>query len=245
MTRSAVDDAGERLLRGLTAGGPILTPTAIVACHPDDETIGAGGSMTRFLDLTLIHLTNGTLPDAAGRGGPGALDSRASTRQAELDAALTAACVRPVRRVCYDIPDRQVAARYDEVLHRLAADLMTVDAVITHPYEDGHEDHDACARAVHAAAAILRDLTGRAPALLEFAGYYRQHGEVRAGVFWPDPARPEVTLRLSPAGIRRREAAFACFVSQSFNLRYFSLREERFRHAPSYEFSRPPPPAGG
>jgi LmbE family N-acetylglucosaminyl deacetylase len=234
--------AGQAWLRQLASSGPIRIPTALVVAHQDDEMIAAAGSMTRLVDLTLIHATDGASQDAAELRAKGVASraAYAAIRRAELDAALVAACVRPVRRLCYGIADRQVADRFDEVVERLAADLMSVDVVLTHPYEGGHVDHDALARAVHTAVATLRDLTGRAPDLLEFAGYYHQHGEVRTGMFRPDPDCPEQQLLLTPSALRRREAAFACFSSQRENLMYFSTLTECFRRAPSYDFSRPP-----
>jgi len=240
-------DAGERgcsLLHKLMATGPIRMPVAIVVAHPDDEMIGVGGSMTRLLDLTLIHITDGAPTNVADLQalGVASRDEYATMRRAELDAALAAACVRPVRRLCYAVPDQRAASDLNAIVQRLAADLMSVEVVITHPYEGGHVDHDACALGVHAAVATLQDLTGRSPAIVEFASYYRRHGEVRAGLFWPDPQRPEFELKLSPSAVRRREAAFACFTSQRNNLQYFSLQTERFRLAPAYDFGRPAPP---
>jgi LmbE family N-acetylglucosaminyl deacetylase len=227
-----------QVLALLAGGGPVRVAVALVVAHQDDEMIAAGGSMARFLDLTLIHVTDGAMLDVAGlraQGFAGREDCTA-TRRAEVDAALRAACARPVRRLCYGVPDGEVAANYEDVVERLKADLLTVDAVITHPYEGGHVDHDAVARAVHEAAATLRRLTGQAPAVLEYASYYHANGTVRAGVFRPDPACPELELRLSSTAVRRREAAFACFASQAGNLRYFALDTERFRAAPWYDF---------
>jgi LmbE family N-acetylglucosaminyl deacetylase len=244
---SLMPDDGEDFLRLLAAGGPVRTKLALVVAHQDDEMIAAAGTMARFLDMTLIHVTDGAVMDLAALKSQG-FESREAcsrTRRAELDAALAAACARPVRRLCYEVPDGEVVRRLDEVTQRLAADLMSVDAVITHPYEGGHVDHDACARAVHEAAGTLRRLTGRAPALLEYASYYHTNGAVRAGLFWPDKDCPETALELSESAIRRREAAFACFASQEGIMRYFSLTHERFRRAPSYDFSKPPPTMSG
>jgi N-acetylglucosamine malate deacetylase 2 len=239
------EDGGLLLMRALAAPGPIDTPTALVVCHPDDETIALGGSLARFLDLTLVHLTDGAPLDEAPLRAQGiaSRDDYARIRQAELDAALSAACVRPTRHLRYSLPDGALAESHEGLVQRLAADMLSVHAVLTHPYEGGHIDHDACARAVHAAARWLRERTGNAPPLLEFACYYRHHGEVRGGKFWHDPSCPELALALSPAGRRRREAAFACFTSQEYNLRYFPLDEERVRVAPRYDFAGPPPPA--
>jgi len=232
------------LLAELAETGPIRTAVAMVVAHQDDETIAAGGTIARMLDLTLIHITDGAPLDLAISQAHG-FETRAAysaARALELEAALTAACARPVRRLCYAVPDGEVAGHFDEIVERLAADLMPAEAVITHPYEGGHVDHDACARAVHMAVAILQNIMGRSPTVFEFASYYLQHGIVRAGLFWPEAGSPEVEIRLSSTALCRREAAFHCFKSQSGNLGYFSLDTERFRRAPAYDFSLPPPP---
>ena len=44
-----------------------------------------------------------------------------------------------------------------------------------------------------------------------------------------------------PEAARRKEAAFACHRSQTGNLGLFGFGPERFRAAPIYDFSRPPP----
>lgn len=229
-------DATDLLLGQFARPGPVALPVALVVAHQDDEAIAAGGTLARLLELTLIHVTDGAPEQAADRA------EIAARRRAELDAALQAACARPVRRLCYGVADGAVTARAEEVRQRLTADLMSVDAVLTHAYEGGHVDHDAIARAVHGAVATLRLRTGYAPAVLEFAGYHHHQGRTIAGRFWPNPTCPELALPLSPATRQRREAAFACFASQSFNLRYFLLDMERFRRAPDYDFSAPPPP---
>lgn len=228
------DDPGARLLRQLAEGGPIAQPVALIVAHPDDEVIAAGGSLARFLNLTLIHVTDGACDDRAYLQAVGAPSRQAyaATRRAELDAALHAAWVRPLRRLCYGLADGEVAAAGETLTQRLAADMMSVDAVLTHAYEGGHVDHDAIARAVHDAAGQLRALTGRAPSVLEFAGYWSRSGKTIAGRFRPGSGGAEAIVHLSVAARQRREAAFACFASQSYNLRYFLLNVERFRLAP-------------
>ncbi len=60
------DAADNQWIKEILAGrwkGPI----AIVAAHQDDETIGAGGCLPRFGEVTLVHVTDGAPRD--GRGG--------------------------------------------------------------------------------------------------------------------------------------------------------------------------------
>lgn len=232
-------------LAELAGQGPIRRPVALVVAHPDDETIAAGATLARFLDLTLIHITDGAPQDPAVARAHGftTREAYAAARAAELTAALAAACARPVRSLAYGIPDGEVPSALPTLAARLAADLLPMAAVITHPYEGGHSDHDACAEAVQTAVARLAALTGRAPARLEFASYYRRGALLRPGRFWPDRSCPELVLHFAGPAAGRRAAALACFTSQAGNLRYFPAATERYRAAPDYDFSRPPPPA--
>src|SRR5215475_11892938 len=52
-------------LTALAGGEEVTKSVALVAAHPDDETIGIGGRLPHFRDLTLIHVTNGA-PDRPG-----------------------------------------------------------------------------------------------------------------------------------------------------------------------------------
>jgi N-acetylglucosamine malate deacetylase 2 len=148
---------------------------------------------------------------------------------------------RLARLAFYEIPDGRLADHLATVIERLAEDLICVDAVLTHPYEGGHFDHDAAAFAVQAACARLARQGGHAPARLEFASYHRVNGALRTGRFLDDPDHPEIVVPLTPEAARRKEAAFACHRSQTGNLALFGFGPERFRAAPTYDFSRPPP----
>jgi hypothetical protein len=60
--------------------------------------------------------------------------------------------------------------------------------------------------------------------------------------FWPDPASPEIELRLSEAELARKRAARDCFDTQKALGGRFPLTPERVRRAPDYDFSAPAPP---
>ena len=114
-------------------------------------------------------------------------------------------------------------------------------AVLTHPYEGGHPDHDATAFAVHAACARMP----APPDVYEFTSYHQAPGEeqprIETGRFLPHQDAGEV-VALSAADRDRKSRMIACFATQEHMLRHFPLDGERFRAAPVYDFSQSPHP---
>ncbi len=118
-------------------------PALIIAPHPDDETLGAGGLIAshrqRGFPVTVVAVTDG---EAAYLDAP----DLAPIRRREQDEAVRALGVdQPITRLA--LPDSAVAAHEAELGHLLAklvAPGMLVLAPWTH---DFHPDHEACGRA--------------------------------------------------------------------------------------------------
>ncbi len=236
-------DAGASALASLAARGVLEHAVALVTAHPDDEAVGLGGVMAQFETLSLLQLTDGAPLDATAvaRAGFATRQAYAAARRGELVDALQAMTdSRLSRLICYEIPDGSLVAHLDIVIERLIEDLVWVEAVFTHPFEGGHADHDVAAFAVQTACARLSREGSRAPVRLEFTSYHCHMGLVTSGRFLDDPACPEIAVALTPQAARRKEAAFACHRTQADNLRFFGFGAERFRRAPTYDFTRPP-----
>ena len=230
----------DRLLARLCAGDPIAERTAVVVAHPDDETIGMGGRLDRFIDLTLITATDGSPLDMgdARREGFSTREAYAQAREQEQVSALAALGASP-RLVRLGVADQGAVDAVADLAARLQDTLVDAALVFTHAYEGGHPDHDACALAVQHACT---QMGGRAPVRLEFASYHAQAGAMVAHRFWPDPASPDTSARLSLHDIARKAQALSQYVTQADVVRHFSPEREAYRLAPTYDFTRPPPP---
>ena len=126
---------------------------------------------------------------------------------------------------------------------RLLDDLAGAAVVVTHPYEHGHPDHDACAYAVRAAVERLAVRGGPLPVIAEFACYHLRDGERRFGEFWPGETA-ELARALSHDERGRVAAALAAYASQASVIDGWVPTHERWRAAPVYDFAAPAAPGG-
>lgn len=210
-----------------------LPRALIVAAHPDDEVIGLGSRLARFSEVALIEVTDGAprdLQDARAHGFASA-EEYAAARRSELEEAFQVAGVRPRPWVSLGIPDQQAALHLAQMADQIAAvvDRFRPELVLTHPYEGGHPDHDACAFAVNAVV----------PEVAEFASYHLHNGNVRTGCFLNNGelGRP---LWLRPEQREQKRRMFECFATQRETLRMFDISVESFRMAPRYRFDQRP-----
>jgi LmbE family N-acetylglucosaminyl deacetylase len=229
--------------RRFADGGRIAERVAVVVAHADDETLFAGPLLGRLDDGLLIHVTDGAPVDMtdARRLGLATREDYAAVRARELDRAV-AALDAVVERQAYGIADQGATAAMAAIAERLADDLDGAAVVATHAYEGGHPDHDTMAFAVAAAVARIARRGGMTPVQVEFASYHLLDGERVWARFWPDPAYPERTRPFAAGDTDRVEAALAAHASQASVFDDWRPSVERWRAAPTYDFTRPPPP---
>ena len=218
----------------LASGERIEEAVAIVVAHPDDESLWLGTALRRLPNALLIHLTDGAPEDMrdAERLGFDTCEAYAAARRRELDAALAALGVAP-RRIAYGFVDQSLAHRLPELIERLRTDLAGMQAVVTHPYEGGHPDHDAAAFAVH------RAFAGE---IVEFACYHLANGKRVWGAFWPDPHSAERPRPLTAGEQALVARAIEAHETQRGVTGGFRPTSEHWRAAPRYDFAAPPPP---
>ena len=215
---------------------------AILAAHPDDETIGASALLARSDELRVIYLTDGA-PRSRSLWSPdfhGSRQEYSSLRRAEAEMALSFAGLSVTQLEWLGGVDQEAIIRADHLTYCLAGLLSRIDAdvLVTHPYEGGHPDHDAAALVAHLAIHQLD--RARAPLLVEMTSYHAQNGRCVRGQFLNGGSAQELELFLSEAERARKAAMFATYASQRRVLDGFVINQERFRIAPEYDFSCPP-----
>lgn len=128
---------------------PSATHIVVVAPHPDDETLGAGGLICtcaqNAIKVTIISVTDG---EAACPEVP-ALDR---VRRRELVSAMRELELAPADIFRLGFPDGGLR-EHEVELRRALAKCLPDGVVIVAPFEfDGHPDHEAVARACRAVA---------------------------------------------------------------------------------------------
>jgi LmbE family N-acetylglucosaminyl deacetylase len=213
--------------------------------HPDDEVIGAGAHLPLLADVSIVHVTDGaprSMQDAHAAG----YDRRevyAGARRREAEAALALAGIAPRRLLALGIADQEASSCMADLARCLARFLSdnAIRVVLTHAYEGGHPDHDATAFAVRQGAALISQAGGIEPAVLEMAGYHAGEERLVTHDFLPG-GDAGLTIELDEAQQALKRNMLACHASQSRTLAQFGVAIERYRAAPSYDFTMPPHP---
>jgi LmbE family N-acetylglucosaminyl deacetylase len=185
---------------------PVLNATAwssavIVAAHPDDEVLGAGGVIALLAGagsrLRLIAVTDGEASHP-GHGDPAALARRRARERAEALLTLGAADAEVFR---LGLPDAALAARESDIAAALK-DLATGFEACLAPWEgDVHADHEAVGRAARQVVT---------PTFFYPVWMWHWARPADPRVPWPRAAQ----VLFSPAVADRKRAAISCFASQ-------------------------------
>ncbi|WP_285241969.1 PIG-L family deacetylase [Arthrobacter sp. G.S.26] len=205
-------DAGLAALPGLPLDPARLAGTrfVVLAAHPDDETLGAGGLMATLPALGAeVEVLLCTAGEGSHPGSPTHSPEQLSAlRIAEFGAALTELGLAG-RWSFLGLPDRglgaysgTIAAAIRDAAH--GGGTRPEDVVLVAPFRsDGHADHDALGEAAAAVAAA------EGFGLLEYPIWYWH---------WATPAQPTWRawhqLQLAPAAAEAKTRAMAAHATQ-------------------------------
>jgi LmbE family N-acetylglucosaminyl deacetylase len=182
-----------------------VASAVIVAAHPDDEVLGAGGLISVLAAsgarLRLVAVTDGE-GSHRGRADPVALAQR---RTAETTAALRALGAGTADVIRLGLPDGGLADREAELAAALARLTAGFDLCLAPWDGDMHPDHETAGRA--ARRAVRRGT--RVMCYPIWMWHWASPGDPR--VPWGRAFRVPLT---TPAATRKR-AAIRCFASQT------------------------------
>lgn len=217
--------------------------TMLVAAHPDDETIGAGGRLAN-LQLWVVHVTDGSPRDLrdANDAGFQTRQAYAEARRRELLSALEQVGIGTERTRALSVVDQEASLDLVELTCRLADLFREIDpaVILTHPYEGGHPDHDATAFSVHAACALVDRKGKPPPEIIEFASYHDRAGAMSFFEFLPAEGCIERTILLSEQERALKRQMLDCFATQQKTIAPFPIDRECYRTSPRYDFTAPP-----
>lgn len=174
----------------------------VIAAHPDDEVLGAGGTMALLARagarLRLVAVTDGEASHP-GTGDPAALARR---RIAESAAALRIlGGADNVEVVRLRLPDTGLADREDELTGMLRRLCSGFDVCLAPWEDDAHADHEAAGRAA-------RRATGHVLRYPVWMWHWAAPGDGRVpwDRCWQVPLPPDITAR--------KHSAIQAFASQ-------------------------------
>jgi N-acetylglucosamine malate deacetylase 2 len=215
----------------------------VIVAHPDDEIVGAGCLISKLVDVSVVHVTDGArdLREAKAAGFSD-VASYAEARRQECLAALAVAQVPEDHVIEFAVPDSAACDCLSDLTKRIAIFLQEsgTDIVVTHPYEGGHPDHDATAFATHAALQLMKRNGLKPPTLFEMALHPGNDEISKLPEFLPGADGETTTLVLDERATELKRRMFECLQSQRRSMDASPVGLERFRQPPEYDFSVPP-----
>lgn len=211
----------------------------VFVAHPDDEIIGCGVLLQRVPDALIVFAVDGA-PDGFGfERKYGSLENYSSERFKEAGRALALAGSCSFQRLrarsrAY-FRDRHLFEHLQEAaesLSKIAFDFSP-DVIVSHAFEGGHIDHDACSVLAYHTAKRL------SVHAFEFPLYWRSDTGDDMIQRFRDPDPEEIVLNPSEIEIAIKKKMLAEYISQRDLLAVFSPMQERFRRSRCRDHARP------
>jgi LmbE family N-acetylglucosaminyl deacetylase len=216
----------------------------VIVAHPADEVFGAGCLISKLVDVTVLHITDGAAGNMENSSAVGYQERAeyAQARKRECLSALAIANVPEDRVVDFEIPDHCASNCLADLTRRIITFLQVSGAeiVVTHPYEGGHPDHDAAAFATHTALRLMKENGLRPPALFEMALHPSEDFKARVPEFLPGQERETTTLLLDDRATKLKKRMFDCLDTQRESMARSPFGPEKFRQPTEYDFTSPP-----
>jgi LmbE family N-acetylglucosaminyl deacetylase len=215
---------------------PLLGRTLVLVAHPDDEAVGCGALLQRMADPIVVFATDGAPRSDYFWKSYGSRERYASVRAQEAEQALAAIGLVHFHYLCEDPPaaDQELFVNLQRAYEALAQLIKTEmpQAILSHAYEGGHPDHDACC--------FLASVAGSRYELpvWEMPLYHRAGGEIQRKAFIGESG--EITTDPTADELDRKEKMLTTYVSQSHVIADFTDGPECFRPMSSYDFARAP-----
>lgn len=130
-------------LHNLPVWEPPLQPTIVLAPHPDDETLGAGGLIARLRNLgipvSVVAITDG---EGAYTDGHGLGEIRIQEQTAAL--AKLGVSEKDIYRL--KLPDRRLSENEDQLFESIVGLAGPTTHIVAPWCRDFHPDHEAAGR---------------------------------------------------------------------------------------------------
>jgi N-acetylglucosamine malate deacetylase 2 len=212
----------------------------VFVAHPDDEAIACGALLQRASASLVVFATDGAAPHYGFERKFGSLQKYSAERFREAAQALALIPNCLFRRLLHQngthFQDQHLFLDLVEAFMALcqAIRAFAPDVLVSHAYEGGHIDHDAC-NFLAARAAVQLGLQ-----CLEFPLYSKSADGGDVFQHFRNTQPGEFTLQLSAQELSIKRRMFAAYRTQEKVLAVFRAEDERFRPALAENYAQLP-----
>lgn len=211
----------------------------VFVAHPDDESIGCSGLLQRAAEALVVFAVDGAPPHYGFESTFRSLVNYSETRFREASRALglipnCSLCRLPAADGTWFV-DQHLFQSLPKAFRSLLQIVreFSPDLLVSHAFEGGHIDHDAC----H----VLARQTARVLGLrhLEFPLYWRSEQGQDICQRFREAHGGEFVLKLEPQELALKRRMLAEYQTQHRLISSFQAETERFRPMIHDDFAKP------